>query len=80
MRHAEAIERLRAAAPALPATLPASAETYVAKVREAALEVTDADVEAMRAAGLDDESIFELTIAAALVAGLERLEAGLEEL
>ena len=77
MRHAEAMKRLREAAPALPAELPDAAAAYVAKVRRAAYTVTDADVDALRAAGLGEEEIFELTIAAALDAGLARLEAGL---
>jgi len=77
MRHAAAIERLRDAAPALPADLSGVAAAYAAKVRVEATAVTDADVEALRAAGLDEEAIFELTIAAALAAGMERLEAGL---
>jgi alkylhydroperoxidase family enzyme len=42
-------------------------------VRRHAYRVTDADVDALRAAGLGDEQIFELTIATALTVGLERL-------
>jgi alkylhydroperoxidase family enzyme len=35
--------------------------------------VVDADVDALREAGLNDEQIFELTIATALQQGLRRL-------
>ncbi|HET7045485.1 MAG TPA: hypothetical protein VFI37_11600 [Gaiellaceae bacterium] len=80
MRHADVIERLREAAPAVPAALPEPARAYAAKVRRAAYTVTDADVDAARAAGLDGEAIFELTIATAVAAGLERLEQGLAAL
>jgi alkylhydroperoxidase family enzyme len=76
MRHAEAIARLRASVPPLPDDLPDAATRYVEKVRRHAYRVVDADVEALREAGLDEEAIFELTLAAALGAGLERLEAG----
>lgn len=39
---------------------------YVATVRAHAYRVTDEDVAALRATGLDDPGIFELTVAAAL--------------
>lgn len=45
---------------------PAAAATYLAKVRVAATTVTDDDVAALRAAGLDAAAIFELTVAAAV--------------
>ena len=38
---------------------------------------TDGDVERVRDAGLEDDAIFELTVAAALGAGGERLRVGL---
>jgi alkylhydroperoxidase family enzyme len=50
---------------------------YLECVRRHAYRVTDADVDRLRAAGLDDDAIFELTIAAAIGAGIERLRAGL---
>jgi alkylhydroperoxidase family enzyme len=43
-------------------------------VHRHAYRVVDADVEALRDAGWSEEAIFELTIAAALGAGLRRLE------
>ncbi len=75
MRHDAAIARLREAVPPLPDELPEAAERYVEKVRRHAYRVVDADVEALRAAGYDEEAIFELTLAAALDAGLARLAA-----
>ena len=39
---------------------------YIAKVRDAAYKVVDEDVAALREAGLDDDRIFELTVATAV--------------
>ena len=50
---------------------------YVNVVRRHAYRTTDADVERLRDAGLDDDAIFEITVAAALGAGAERLRVGL---
>jgi alkylhydroperoxidase family enzyme len=73
------IERLRdAAKPNRP--IPAKAAAYAATVRRHAYRVTDAQVEALRAAELSEDDIFELTVAAAVGAGLERLDAGLRTL
>ena len=57
--------------------MPPVAEDYVETVRRNAYRVTDAQVEALRDAGLSEDEVFELTVAAAVGAGLERLEAGL---
>jgi alkylhydroperoxidase family enzyme len=71
------IDRLRMAArPDRP--IPASAAAYVDTVRRHAYRVTDAQFETMRDAGLSEDEMFELTVAAAAGAGLERLEAGLQ--
>ena len=59
---------------------PEAARAYVEKVRRHAWRVTGADVEALRAAGLSEDEIFEATVAAAVSAGLDRLEAGLRTL
>lgn len=45
---------------------PGAVAAYVRKVKEAAYEITDEDVAALRAEGLDDDQIFELTVAAAM--------------
>lgn len=49
---------------------------YLDLVRRHAYRVTEEDVGRLRRAGLDDDAIFELTVAAALGAGVERLRAG----
>jgi alkylhydroperoxidase family enzyme len=70
------IDELRtAAAPDRP--VPSAAAAYADTVRRHAYRVTDADVEAVRAAGLTEDEVFEVTVSAAVGAGLERLEAGL---
>jgi alkylhydroperoxidase family enzyme len=50
---------------------------YVGVVRGHAYRVTDEDVDRLRGAGLDDDAIFELTVAVALGAAAERLQVGL---
>ena len=65
---------LESAAPAPPAEL----VPYLDKVRDGAYTVTDADVEALKAAGLSEDEIFEATVTVAIREGLRRLDAGLE--
>lgn len=60
--------------------MPEAARGYVETVRRHAYRVTDRQVEELRAAGLSEDEIFELTVATAVGAGLERLEAGLAAL
>ncbi|MEZ4400756.1 MAG: hypothetical protein R3B06_12095 [Kofleriaceae bacterium] len=45
---------------------PAGSAAYLDQVRFAAAGISDDDVGALRAAGLDDDGIFELTVAAAV--------------
>ena len=61
-------------------TPPAAAEMepYLAKVRDRAYSVTDADVESLKAAGISEDEIFEQTVAAAIAQGLRRLDAATE--
>jgi alkylhydroperoxidase family enzyme len=54
---------------------PPGMEGYLAKVRDRAYTVTDADVEGLQAAGLSEDEIFEQTVAAAIREGLRRLDA-----
>jgi alkylhydroperoxidase family enzyme len=54
------------------AEVPAEAAAYVDKVRRHAYKVTDADVEALRAAGWSDDAIFEVTVATAVGAAMAR--------
>jgi alkylhydroperoxidase family enzyme len=53
---------------------------YVDKVRKHAYKVTEEEIAELRRAGYTDDEIFELTVSAALGAGLERLERGLRAL
>jgi hypothetical protein len=50
---------------------------YVEKVRRAAYRVTDSDIDRLRAGGLDDDEVFEITVAAALGEAMRGLRAGL---
>jgi alkylhydroperoxidase family enzyme len=71
------IQQLRdnvAAAPAAPEAM----ASYLTKVRERAYTVTDPDVEALKAAGLSEDEIFEQTVVAAIDQGLRRLDKALE--
>ena len=73
------IERLREAARP-DRRVPEAFRAYVEKVRSNANLVTDADVDALRDAGYDEDAIFEQTVAAAVAAGLERRDAALRTL
>lgn len=70
----EPIDDLRAVVAAAPPAAPALAP-YLAKIAERAYTVTDADVEALTAAGHSEDEIFEQTVAAAIAQGLRRLDA-----
>ena len=74
-----ALDELRQAVAALPPAPPAMA-SYLELVRAGAYRVTDADVEALKAAGCSEDEIFEQTVAVAVDEGLRRLEAGLRAL
>lgn len=62
------------------ATAPAPLATYVSTVARHAYRVTDADVAKLRQAGHSDDSLFEITVAAAVGAALYRLDRGLAAL
>jgi len=53
---------------------------YVQKVTQSAYKVTDQDIETLLDAGYSEDQIFELTVSAALGAGLARRTAGLDSL
>ncbi len=57
--------------------LPEPLDQYLRKVRSASYQLTDADVERLRSAGVTEDAIFELTIAATLGAAERGLRAGL---
>src|SRR5215472_16434265 len=57
--------------------LPTELVTYVTKVARHAYKTTDEDIKALRQAGYSEDAIFEITLSAALGAGMARLERGL---
>jgi hypothetical protein len=65
-----------ASKPALPPELAA----HVERVAHSAYKITDEDLERLKAQGHDEDVIFEVTLAAALGAGLKRLRKGLAAL
>ena len=93
-RHADVVQRLHDAVlgpdGALPhetrlalatgTDVPAELESYADKVARHAYRVTDRDLDTLRAAGYDDDAIFEITVAVALGAGLLRRDRGLAAL
>ena len=68
--HVQQLREVVAAHPADPRL-----DAYLAKVRAAAYKVTDADVQALKDAGVSEDEIFEQTVAAAISEGLRRLDA-----
>jgi alkylhydroperoxidase family enzyme len=57
--------------------VPGPAGVFAEKVRRRAYAVTDDDIDALRQHGLDEDAIFELTIASAVGEASARLQAGL---
>jgi hypothetical protein len=72
----EEIAELRAIVAAMPPA-PERMGPYLAKVRECAYRVTDADVEELKGAGLSEDQIFEQTVAVAIAQGLRRFDAAI---
>jgi alkylhydroperoxidase family enzyme len=58
--------------------LAAEVSSYVDKIALHAYRITDADIDAIRKAGFPEDAIFEITLSAALGAGIARLEHGLQ--
>jgi alkylhydroperoxidase family enzyme len=50
-------------------------EAYLAKVKDRAYSITDADVQAVKDAGVSEDEIFELTVAVAVQEGRRRIAA-----
>jgi hypothetical protein len=73
----ESIDQLRAV---VPGTAPPRPELgrYLAQVRQQAYAITDADVEALKEAGVSEDEIFEQTVATAIGEGLRRLDVARE--
>ena len=75
-RYDAAIARLeRAAQP--DRAVPDGFRPYLDQVRRGAYRITDEDVAALLRAGHSEDEVFELTVAAAVAAGLERRDAAL---
>jgi alkylhydroperoxidase family enzyme len=70
------IEELRALAAAAPPLRPELAE-FLERVRTRAYTLRDADVDALKGAGVTEDEIFEHTTATAITEGLRRLDAAL---
>jgi alkylhydroperoxidase family enzyme len=68
------LDELRAVVAATPAA-PDALTAYLEKVHAVAYKITDADVDALKAAGVSEDVIFEQTVAAAIGEGLRRLDA-----
>lgn len=62
------------------AEVPAVLEPYLEKMARHAYKVTDQDIQALEEAGYSEDAIFEITVSAALGAGMGRLERGLAAL
>jgi hypothetical protein len=90
-RHAAAVEALRRAVFESPGAtepavrvaagsggqLPDPTGSYAEMVRDRSYRITDTDLARLTAAGLSDDAIFEITIAAAVGAAMQRLDAGM---
>jgi len=50
-------------------------EVYLAKVKDRAYSITDADVQAVKDAGVSEDEIFERTVAVAVQEGRRRIAA-----
>jgi hypothetical protein len=71
-------EQRAAAASAGGEGLPAGVAPIIEKVRSQAYKVTDQDIAALKAAGLDEDTIFELTVSAAVGVATRRLYAAMK--
>ena len=60
--------------------IPIDLTNYLNKLALHAYKTTDEDIQALRQAGYSEDAIFEITLSAALGAGMGRLERGLSAL
>ena len=63
--------------PAAQGEIPEALRAYVDKVGRHAYKVTERDLDELKRAGYSEDAIFEITLSAALGAGMSRLERGL---
>jgi hypothetical protein len=61
-------------------SIPSALAGYVDTVKRHAYQVTDADVAALQRSGQSDDTLFEITVAAAVGAALYRLDRGMAAL
>ena len=61
-------------------TIPPELISYIKKIALHAYKTTDEDIDALRNAGYSEDAIFEITLSAALGAGMARLDQGLAAL
>ena len=73
-------EEIAGGPPADASAIPEGLREYVDTVARHAYRITDEDVEALRRAGYSEDTIFEVSAAAAVGAGMARLERGLAAL
>ena len=66
--------------PASSDVVPAALRQYVDTVARHAYRVTDADVRALQVAGQSDDTLFEVTVTAAVGAAMHRLQRGMAAL
>ena len=74
---AEQSAQLSLRSPQLVDRVPPALVAYVKKVALYAYKTTEEDIEALRRAGYTEDAIFEISLSAALGAGMTRLERGL---
>jgi len=60
--------------------VPPDLQRYIDKVALHAYKITDQDIKTLQAAGYSEDALFELTLSAALGAGMARLASGLRAL
>ncbi|HMF89086.1 MAG TPA: hypothetical protein VKL40_00475 [Candidatus Angelobacter sp.] len=70
------LERTRSAA----AQIPEALREFVEKIADRPWTVSDQDFARLRAAGYSEDELYEVTLAAAIGAGLQRFDAGLRAL
>jgi alkylhydroperoxidase family enzyme len=58
-------------------SVPAEIEPYVAKIRDASYRITDDDFAALTRAGLSEDEIFDITVAAAIGSAADSVEPAL---
>jgi hypothetical protein len=80
-RYIEAYSEQSALIASVPADqIPPDLLPYITKVARNAYKVTDEDIEFLKSQGYSEDALFEITLSAALGAGMVRLDSGLAAL